>query len=160
MSRSLTVSLPPMVRVVQVIVALVVAVGLVYLGLRIGSALTAPAPAEGLSGGAALQEVHTTQGVYLGKVAAEDGSYLRLASPAVVREEQAQGGGQSGRVLVILLAAEPYYVSGDILIPTSQVVLVGNVIPGSPLDTAYRQARGELPPPAATPAPSLSSNVP
>jgi hypothetical protein len=153
LSRSLTVALPSPARVAKAVVAIAAAVLIVIVGLRIGGSLLGPAAAKALSAGGALQEIHTTQGLYVGQVVAEDESYISLRTPAVVREEQATDGGTpSGRILVILLASEPYYVAGDVVLPRNQVVLVGNVTPGSPLDTAYRQATGELPAPSATPS--------
>ena len=153
MSRSLTVAVPPPAQIARAIVAIVAAVLIVIVGLRIGGALLGPGGAKALSAGGALQEIHTTQGVYVGQVVAEDESYITLRTPAIVREEPAADGATgSGRILVILLAADPYFVAGDVVLPRDQVVLVGNVMTGSPLETAYRQATGELPAPSAAPS--------
>ena len=154
MSRSLTVAVPSPARMAKAVLAIAVGVLMVVVGLRIGGALLGSGAAKSLAAGAALQEVHTTQGVYVGQVVAEDEGYLTLRTPAIVREEQGSEGTASGRILVILLASEPYYVAGDVVLRRDQVVLVGNVAAGSPLDTAYRQATGELPPPTSAPSSS------
>lgn len=153
MNRSLTVAVPSSAQIVKAILGIGIAVLIVFVGLRLGGSLLGPAGAQALSTGSGLQEIHTTQGVYVGQLVKEDDSYLSLRTPAVVREAQdADGGSGSGRILVILLASEPYYIAGDVVLPRDQVILVGNVTPGSPLDTAYRQATGELPPPSSTPS--------
>ena len=82
---------------------------------------------------------------------------LRLARPAVVRQEQAPAaspGAQGPRVIVQSLTTDPYGIAADIVIPLDQVVFVGVLQPTSSLAVAYSEAIGLTQPPAATPSPS------
>jgi hypothetical protein len=153
-SRSLTVSVPPRRRVGQVLLALALAAALLYLGVRIGRELTQPGPAARFAAPDALQELQLADGsVYVGRVVADEDGYLRLAGAAIVRPEQAQAG-RSPRLLVVLVAADPQDIAGDLLIPREQVLYIGNVAASSGLETAYRQATGELP--QASPQPGAT----
>jgi hypothetical protein len=159
-SRSLTVSVPPLRRIGQVLLALALAAALLYLGLRIGRELTQPGPAARFAVPGALQELQLADGsVYVGRIVADEDDYLRLAGAAIVRPEQAQAG-QAGRLLVVLVSADPQDIAGDLLIPRDQVLYVGNVAPNSGLETAYRQATGELPQPSPAPGATQPAATP
>jgi hypothetical protein len=150
-SRSLTVSVPSARRIGQVLLAIALAIALLYLGLRIGRALTEGGPAARFAAPGALQEIQLADGsFYLGRIVADEDDYVRLAGAAIVRSDQAQGGGGS-RLIVQLVVAEPQSIAGDLLVPREQILYIGNVAANSGLETAYRQATGELPQPSAPP---------
>lgn len=157
MTRSVTVSLPPWRRVLTVLAVLGLLFLIVLGGFLVGLRLLGPGPAEGLDAAARVHQVHLDDGsVYLGRIVSEGDGYVRLGVPAVIRPSDAEQQDPRGPQLIVqLLATEPYSLSGDVLIARSQVTLVGPVIAGSGLETAYRQATGELPPPPA-PAPQPS----
>jgi hypothetical protein len=123
------------------------------VGFRIGSSLVSGGPVVQLSAGAPVQQIRTSTDVYLGKVVSADGDYLRLAGPAILRQQQPQPSGGTSQLIVIRLTADPFDVDGDLLIDRQDVVSVGNVVRDSGLERAYRQAIGDLP------APSPGSSV-
>lgn len=157
MSRSLTVPVPPASRVVRWVAAVVLVVVLLVAGIRLGAILTARDPLLALADAAPVQQVQTVNGVYLGRIVAVDGDYIRLYAPAVVRETDGEGQ-EAPQMIVIQLGRQPFDLGGDVLIPRAQVLLVGNVAGSSALEVAYRQAIGDLPQP--TPAPSASRSAP
>jgi hypothetical protein len=149
-SRSVTLPIPTAGRLVRVLVGVLIVAAMVGVGVRVGLWIVSPGPAAEFAAGG-LQQVQTAGGTYVGRIVADDGTYVRIAAPAIVRPESAE----SGRLLVQLLTADPFDLGGDILVPRTQVLLIGNVTAGSGLETAYRQAIGELPP-APTPTPKSS----
>ncbi|MCI0583584.1 MAG: hypothetical protein L0227_11975 [Chloroflexi bacterium] len=151
MSRSVTVPIPGVARVGRVLLVLVAAAVIALVGIRAGLWLVSPGPAAELTADG-LAQIQTTSATYVGRIVDDDGAYLRVADPAIIRPES---GEPDARLLVQLLTAEPFNVAGEILIGREQVVLVGAVAAGSGLETAYRQATGDLPQPTnPTPAPS------
>lgn len=151
MSRSVTVSLPSVSGIVRTVVLVVAALVLLAVGIRVGIGLLSPGPAADFGRDTGLQQVLTTANTFVGRVVSDDGTYVRLAGPAIVRDASSSG---SSQLVVQLLTVDPFDLDGDILIPRSQVVLVGNVTAGSGLETAYRQATGELPTPTLGPTPT------
>jgi len=149
-SRSVTLPIPTAGRLLRLLVGIVAVAAVVGIGVRLGLWFVLPGPAAEFAA-AGLQQVQTAGGTYVGRVVADDGTYLRIAAPAIVRPESAE----SGRLIVQLLTADPFDLGGDVLVPRAQVLLIGNVSAGSGLETAYRQAIGELPP-APTPTPNPS----
>jgi hypothetical protein len=135
-------------RIGQLVLLVALGIALVYLGLKVGQALTDPGAARRLADPGKLQEVQLADGsVYVGALVGEEGDYLRLAGPAIIQSDQGQGG-QQGQLVVQLMAAEPRSIAGELLIPRDQVLYLGNVTSGSGLETAYRQATGQLPRPS------------
>lgn len=157
MSRSLTLPVPSLRQVVLVVASLVLAILVLAVGIRLGGSLLSPAPVMRLAGEGQLHEIQVLGGaVYLGTIVSDDGSTLRLARPAVVRQEQtpaASQGAQGPRVVVQSLSTDPFGIAADIVIPLQQVTLVGVVQPSSSLYQAYSQAMGLTPGPAASPSP-------
>jgi hypothetical protein len=151
LNRSVTVALPSVSGVVRTILVIAVALALLAVGVRLGLAVLSPGPAADFGRGAPLQQVVTTTSTFVGQVVSDDGTYLRLHGPAIVRDASSAG---SSQLIVQLLVADPFDLNGDILIPRSQVILIGNVASSSGLETAYRQATGELP--APTPGPTAA----
>jgi hypothetical protein len=104
-----------------------------------------------------IHEVQLLGGAaYLGKIVGDDGSTLRLARPAVIRQEgtpAASPGAAGPRIIVQSLATDPYGIAADILIPLDQVTLIGVVHPSSSLGQAYAEAMGLTSAPTASPAP-------
>lgn len=148
MSRSVTLALPPARQALRFLVALVAVVAIVLVGARIGAALISPGPAAEFGRGDSLQEVQTAGGTYVGVIVADDGRYLRLVGAAIVRPESST----SERLIVQMLTSSPFDLDGTVLIAREQVLFIGNVRPQSGLETAYRQATGELPQPTAAPS--------
>jgi hypothetical protein len=151
LSRSVTVAVPSVSGIVRIVLALVVAVVLLAVGVRIGLALLSPGTAAEFADDGRLQQVVTVTDTFVGRVVSDDGTYLRLRGPAVVRDASSSSQGQ---LIVQLLVADPFDLDGEILVARSEVILVGNVLVGSGLETAYRQATGELP--APTPVPTAA----
>jgi hypothetical protein len=148
----LTVSLPPSATIVRIVVGLVIVVALAFVGYRVGVALTSKGPVLDLTAATPVQQVRTSTDIYLGKVVSLDGDYLRLAGPAVVRE-QPQPSGQAPQLIVIRLTADPFNIDGDLLIGRQDVVSIANVARDSGLERAYRQAIGDLPASSPTASP-------
>ncbi len=156
MSRSLTVRVPSARGILLGVLAVVAAIVLVGLGIRVGVAFVVGGPSAQLARGFALQEVHLVNGtVYVGHLVSDDGGFLRLADPAVVRQQTAtQTGDQAAapQFVVQALFTDPFDLSGDITVPQAQVVLVGNVSADSSLGRAYSQAfQGGTPQPTPSP---------
>lgn len=157
MSRSLTVSVPPPALIARWLGWLVLGVVVIVAGVIGGQTLTRRDSAVALAASTPLQQIQTSSGVYLGKIVSADDNYLRIFGPAVLRENQPSASGQPPQLLVIRLTSEPFDLDGDVLIPRENVILIGNVARNSPLETAYRQAIGDLPAGGeATPSPQPS----
>ena len=144
-------------QVILAIGAIVLAVLVLLLGIRLGSSLLSPSAVMELAGEGQLQQVQLVGGaVYLGTIAGDDGDTLRLTRPAIVRQEQAPvASGTTGgpRIVVQSLATDPYGIAGDVLIPLDQVLLIGVVQPSSSLGGAYGEAMGLTLAPSAAPSP-------
>jgi hypothetical protein len=157
MSRSLTLSVPSPRQIALTIVGVVAAIALLIVGVRIGTSILSPSPIMGLAAEGSLHEVQVVGGaVYLGTIVKDDGSTLRLARPAVIRQEAASAaspGAQGPRIIVQSLATDPYGIAADILIPLEQVATVGVVQPSSSLGRAYSEAMGLTQAPAPSPSP-------
>jgi len=148
LSRSVTVAVPTASGLIRTILALAVGTALVLAGARLGLALLSPGPAAEFALDGRLQQVVTTTNTFVGQVVSDDGTYLRLRGPAIVRDASGDG---SSQLIVQLLRVDPYDLDGEILVMRSEVILVGNVLAGSGLETAYRQATGDLPAPTSGP---------
>jgi hypothetical protein len=157
MSRSLTLPVPSLRQVGLTVGAVVVALIVLIVGIRLGAALLSPSPVRGLAAEGDLHQVQLVGGaVYLGSIVADDGATLRLTRPALVRQEQAPAAsGTTGgaRIVVQSLATDPYDIAADILIPLDKVTLIGVVQPSSSLGQAYGEAMGLTPAPSAAPSP-------
>lgn len=156
MSRSLTLPVPSLRQVALTVGTVVVAILVLVLGIRLGSSLLSPSPIMGLAAEGELHQVQLLGGAaYLGRIVEDDGSTIRLARPAVIRQEQApaaSGSAGGPRIVVQSLTTDPYGIAADILIPLDQVTVIGVVQPTSSLGQAYGEAMGLTP--AATPSPS------
>lgn len=157
MSRSLTLRVPPLRQIVLAVAGIAVAVVLLAVGIRLGASLLSPTAVIGLAREGELHEIQVLGGaVYLGRIVGDDGSTVRLARPAVVRQESAPAaspGAEGPRIVVQSLATDPYGIAADILIPLENITLVGVVQPTSSLGVAYAEAMGLTPAPGASPAP-------
>jgi hypothetical protein len=157
MSRSLTLPVPSLRQVALTAGAVVVALVVLILGIRLGASLLSPSPVMGLAAEGDLHQVQLLGGaVYLGTIVDDDGATLRLTRPALVRQEQAPAAsGTTGgpRIVVQSLATDPYGIAADILIPLDKVTLIGVVQPSSSLGRAYGEAMGLTPAPSAAPSP-------
>jgi hypothetical protein len=158
MSRSLTLRVPSPRQIVLTIVGVAAAIAVLIVGARLGASLLSPSPIMGLAAEGSVHEVQLLGGaIYLGTIVADDGSMLRLARPAVVRQEgtapSASPGQQGPRIIVQSLATDPYGIAADILIPLDQVATVGVVQPSSSLGRAYGEAMGLTQAPAGSPSP-------
>lgn len=122
-----------------VIPTLIAAALLVVVGVRIGMAVFGPAATTSLPG--ELQQVETTGGTYLGRVTSDDGTYLRLAGPAIVLVESG-GDGTNDQIVVRSLSAEPYGLGSVILLNRDQIIFVAGVASDSQLAAAYASALG------------------
>ena len=155
MSRSLTLRVPSVRQVVLAVGGVILAVALVVVGVRLGSSVLSPSAVMDLAAEGELHQVQVLGGTaYLGTIVGDDGDSLRLARPALIRQEQApaaSAGSQGPRIVVQSLATDPYGISADILIPLENVTLLGVVQPTSSLAVAYREAMGVTPP--ASPSP-------
>ena len=155
MSRSLTLRVPSVRQVVLAVGGVLVVLALLIVGVRLGASAFAPSRIMDLAAEGELHQVQVLGGnVYLGMIVGDDGGALRLARPALIRQEQvpaASAGGQGPRIVVQSLATDPYGISADILIPLENVTLVGVVQPTSSLAVAYREAMNVTP--AASPSP-------
>jgi hypothetical protein len=157
MSRSLTLRVPSARQIGLALAGIVVAIVVLAVGVRLGASLLSPSTVIGLAREGELHQVQVLGGaVYLGRIVGDDGSTIRLARPAVVRQEAnpaASPGAEGPRIIVQSLATDPYGIAADIVIPLDNVTLVGVVQPTSSLAGAYNQAMGVTPPPAASPSP-------
>ena len=157
MSRSLTLPIPSVRQVVLAVGGVLLGVAVVLVGVRLGASVLSPSPhfIMDLAAEGELHQVQVLGGtVYLGTVVGDDRESLRLARPALIRQEQApaaSAGGQGPRTVVQSLATDPYGISADILIPLENVTLIGVVQPTSSLAVAYREAMGVTPAPSPSP---------
>jgi hypothetical protein len=124
----------------------IAALGVAVIGLRAGQELLGRSPLESLDGD--LQQVQTANATYLGRLAGEAQGFYVLENPATVTSVAAAGG-EGTEFRVQMLAADPFGVSGPLLLRGDHIVLAAEVHPDSQLAGAYRQARG--PAPSATP---------
>ena len=145
-------------RVGLVVLGIVVAVIVVFGVARLTASILSPSPVMDLASEGELHEVQLLGGaVYVGTIVTDDGSMLRIARPAIVRQEQAPAaspGTEGPRVIVQSLTTDPFGIAADIVIPLDQVAFVGVLQPSSSLAVAYSEAVGLTQPPAATPSPS------
>jgi len=139
-TRSLTLKLPTLRRVGYWLASLVVAAALLALGVRIGLALFGPGEAASLGG--QLQEVQTTGGTYVGRIASDNGHYVRLSQPAIVRAQPAASAEGGSQFVVQMLATEPFGIAGDLVINRDQIIFMGRVASDSDLASAYREVSG------------------
>ena len=157
MSRSLTLRVPSLRQIVLTVVGILLVLVLVIVGVRLGASLLSPSPVMGLAAEGSLHQVQVLGGAaYLGTILEDDGSTIRLARPAVIRQEQApaaSAGAEGPRIVVKSLTTDPYGIAADILIPLDQVTLIGVVQPTSSLAQAYGEAMGLTPAPAPSPSP-------
>ena len=160
MSRSLTLPVPSLRTVALTVVGIVVAIAVVFVVARLTASILSPSPIMDLAAEGGLHEVQVLGGaIYVGTIVTDDGSILRLARPAIVRQEQAPAaspGTQGSRVIVQSLTTDPFGIAADIAIPLDQVIFIGVLQPSSSLGVAYGEAVGLTQPPAATPGPSPS----
>jgi hypothetical protein len=157
MSRSLTVPVPPLRHIGLVVLSIVVAVVVVFVVARLTASVLSPSPVMDLAAEGGLHEIQVLGGaVYVGSIVSDDGSMLRVARPAIVRQEPAPDAspGAQGRVIVQSLTTDPFGIAADIVIPLDKVTFVGVLQPSSSLGAAYAEAIGLTQPPAATPSPS------
>jgi hypothetical protein len=158
MSRSLTLPVPSLRTVVLAVVGIAVAIAVIFGVARLTASILSPSPVMDLAAEGGLHEVQVLGGsVYLGTIVTDDGSMLRLARPAIVRQEQvpeASPGTQGSRVIVQSLTTDPFGIAADIVIPLEVVTFIGVLEPSSSLAVAYGEAMGPTQPPAATPSPS------
>jgi hypothetical protein len=155
MSRSLTLPVPSVRQFLLAVGGVILAIAVVILGAQLGASILSPSRVMDMASEGELHQVQILGGaIYLGTIVGDDDEALRLARPALIRQEQAPGaspGGQEPRIVVQSLATDPYGISADILIPLDNVTLIGVVGPTSSLAGAYRQAMGVTP--AASPSP-------
>jgi hypothetical protein len=156
MSRSLTLQVPSPRQIVLTVGGVLVALVLLVIGVRLGSSLLSPSPVMELAAEGELHQVQVLGGAtYLGTIVGDDGMTLRLARPAVVRQEAAPAasdGAQGSRIVVQSLATDPFGIVADVLIPLDQVTLIGVVQPASSLGQAYGEAMGLTVAPASSPS--------
>lgn len=126
-----------------------IAVTIVMLGLVAGGALRDQG-FRALAPGGSLFQVQLSGGaVYVGDLVNESDDLLTLGAPAVVLQDSSQGSQTTYRV--VPLSAEPHSLAGSVLIPRNQVMIVGVVAAGSPIERAYLDAMTHTGP---TPSPS------
>jgi hypothetical protein len=156
-TRSLTVRLPSVRQLALAAVAIVAIAVIVFLGVRLGSQLASGGAVSLVAVDGGIQEIHILGGaVYVGRITSDADGAIRVAGPALVLSDTTSSpapdsGGQ--RLVVRALFTDPYDLQGDVLIPRDQVVLVGNITPGSSLEAAYLQAVEGVGP-SGSPAPS------
>lgn len=149
MSRTLTVHLPSATQLVRGALAVLVVLAVIGGGALVGSRLTTAGEARSFAQSGRLQEVRLADGsVIVGFLDDDAGGYLRLSGAAEVR---AGTGSQAGATIVQVIGTDPVDATGDMLISNGQVVAIMNVAAGSGLETAYRQATGQIPAPTAGP---------
>jgi hypothetical protein len=150
MSPTLTVRLPNAVQLARGFLALVAAIAIIAAGVFVASRLTSVGEVRGFAQSGHLQEIRLADGtVVVGQIENDAGGYLTIDGAAEVR---AGSGAQAGATIVQMISADPVDAGGEMLIPDGQIVAIMNVTTGSGLETAYRQATGQLP--APSPAPS------
>jgi hypothetical protein len=124
----------------------ILVLGLAVIGLRAGQELLGRSPLEALDGD--LQQVQTTAASYLGRLAGEARGFYVLEDPAVVTAVTSEDG-EGTEFRVQTLAADPFGVSGPLILRADQIVTAADVHPDSQLAGAYRQVMA--PAPSATP---------
>jgi hypothetical protein len=150
MSRTLTVRLPNAIQLARGFLILVAAIAIIAAGAFVASRLTSAGAVRGFAQSGRLQEIRLTDGtVVVGQIESDAGGYLTIDGAAEVR---AGSGTQAGATIVQMITADPVDAGGEMLIADGQIVAIMNVTTGSGLETAYRQATGQLP--APSPAPS------
>jgi hypothetical protein len=155
MSHTVTVRLPSLAQVVRVVVGAIVVIVVIGLGLLAWSQLNPASEPRSFAQAGRLQEITLVNGtVVVGQLKDDAGGYLRVSGAA---EVSAGTGDQAGAMVVKMIATDPTDADGEVLISVSQVVTIMNVLPGSGLETAYRQASGELPQPTTSPPPPSGS---
>jgi hypothetical protein len=153
--NTVTIRLPSPAVVARLALAALAAVAVVAAGVFVGTRLTSPDEVQTFAQGAPLQEIRLADGtVVVGRVSAVGSAYLRLSGAADVTSGT---GEQAGATVVRMITAEPVDASGAMLISRDQVVSIMNVASGSELETAYRQASGQLEKPTSTPAGSAGA---
>ena len=158
MSRSLTVPVPSPRRLLQIVMTIAVALVVLLVGVRVGASVLGPSPLMSVVDGGDLHQVQVLGGaVYLGHIVSDDGGILRLSGAALLRQQDAPAPstGQAGTQLIVQsLTTDPFGIGSDVVIPLTQVTLVGVVAPASSLAQAYGQAMGTSPAPSPSPVPS------
>ena len=105
------------------IVTVVAAVAIVVIGIRMGAAILAPTAISQVTADGRLNEVHVLGGtVYLGRIVDDNGGALRLADPAVVRQDSTpapSGAASDGPRLVV----DPYSLEARSSSRSNQFVL-------------------------------------
>jgi hypothetical protein len=148
--NTVTVRLPSPALVARLALAAIAAVAVVAAGVFVGTRLTSPDEVQTFAQGAPLQEIRLADGtVVVGEVSAVGAEYLHLSGAADVTSGS---GEQAGATVVRMITAEPVDANGAMLISRDQVISIMNVVPGSQLETAYRQASGQLQKPTSAPA--------
>lgn len=84
----------------------------------------------------------------MGYLEDDAGGYLTITGAAEVR---AGSGTQAGSTIEQVITTDPVDATGDMLISDGQVIAIINVTAGSGLETAYRQATGQIPAPTSAP---------
>jgi hypothetical protein len=157
MSRSLTLPVPSLRTVALTVVGIAAAIAVVVVVARLTASILSPSPVMDLASEGGLHEIQLLGGaVYVGTIVTDDGSMLRVARPAIVRQEQvpaASPGAQGPRVIVQSLTTDPFGIAADIVIPLDQVIFVGVLQPTSSLGSAYSEAVGLTQAPAPSPSP-------
>jgi hypothetical protein len=120
----------------------VTALGIAVIGVRTGQEILGGGPLESLD--AELQQVQTSSGTYLGRLAKEAQGFYVLEDPATVTAVAA-GDGQATEYRVQMLAADPFGVAGPVLVRADQILVASDVHPDSQLARAYREAAGPTP---------------
>jgi hypothetical protein len=137
---------------------LVVVAAIIAAGAFVGTRLTSGTETRRFAQADHLQEIRLTDGtVVVGHFEDDAGGYMRIGGAAEVR---AGSGAQAGAMIVQLIVADPVDATGEMLVPTGQIVSIMNVTSGSGLETAYRQATGEIPAPTPTRPPASPQTSP
>lgn len=124
--------------------------GIIVLGLLLGTLVFRANPISTLVG-TGLGEIHTVDNeVYVGTILEERNGYVLVGAPAKIVADPGSDTA-APRLLVQMLAVDPYDLAGTILMRADKIVLMGRVAPGSGLEAAYRDATGEGSP---TPSPA------
>jgi hypothetical protein len=158
-ARSLTIDLPSARNLAIGVVVIVAAVLVIVLGLQVAADVVFGGPLAQLARKSTLQELQLSGGItYVGRVESDADGWIRLADPAVIREQTGQGASASSATgyIVQALIADPFDMQGDVVVAERQVTSVGNVADGSSLAQAYERALhgGAQPTPSATGSPT------
>ena len=149
MSMTLTIRLPSRRSLARTALAVIAAALLVGAGVFVAAQLSRGGEIGDFTEGYQLQEIRLCDGtVLVGYLGSESGGYVVVGMAADVRQGS---GSQAGVTIVQLLKIDPVDATGDVLLLRGQIVAIMNVAPGSALETAYRQAIGELPPASIQP---------